>query len=350
VQFDNRQIDIPSGELLVGRAPECHIRLLSPTVSRRHLRMVVVPNALVAYDLDSSNGSWVNGERLNGPVELHDGDWVSVGSQTFSVVVVDPDDQWAVEDDTNLTDITPHEAPLRNDTPPPTPAPSSRKDSSTVGRRETWVPAGASGRPIGPPTVEMNHANLRDTNRVTTGTQICAVCTASFDLDQDACPKCGAEAFSPPRYRTCPGCKNLVTADSDECPKCGKKEPSKLPALPAQEPDRRRDLRLEAYLNALYISSTLTFDAVISNISVGGVFLVAELLDPIGTRADILLSAPELGGAKFSGEVVRVVTTSDSALGIEPGMGLRFSNVGPAATAWLQRCIALLTDKRAQSE
>ncbi len=50
--------------LLVGRAPECQLRLCDPLVSRRHCAIVPTPGLVLLRDLDSANGCFIGGWRV----------------------------------------------------------------------------------------------------------------------------------------------------------------------------------------------------------------------------------------------------------------------------------------------
>ena len=54
IQFGDREVDLPGGELIVGRDMGCHVRLKAPSVSRRHVRILQVANSVMAYDLGVS--------------------------------------------------------------------------------------------------------------------------------------------------------------------------------------------------------------------------------------------------------------------------------------------------------
>lgn len=60
--------------LLIGRATECDITLPSSQVSRHHARLSVTEEALHIEDLDSANGTVVNGQVLEQKQILRDGD------------------------------------------------------------------------------------------------------------------------------------------------------------------------------------------------------------------------------------------------------------------------------------
>lgn len=63
--------------LLIGRLPNCDLVLESPQVSRRHAIIRQVGEAYSIEDLDSSNGTFVNDERVK-QAELHEGDLIQI--------------------------------------------------------------------------------------------------------------------------------------------------------------------------------------------------------------------------------------------------------------------------------
>jgi ABC transport system ATP-binding/permease protein len=65
--------------VIIGRTPECDIRLDAPTVSRRHASIRKQGQAYILEDLGSGNGTFVN-EQLVRQAELHDGDIVQISS------------------------------------------------------------------------------------------------------------------------------------------------------------------------------------------------------------------------------------------------------------------------------
>jgi len=50
--------------LIVGRAPTCDLPVFDPTISRRHAELVVDGDKLRIRDLESSNGTFHNGARI----------------------------------------------------------------------------------------------------------------------------------------------------------------------------------------------------------------------------------------------------------------------------------------------
>src|SRR6185295_2664078 len=72
-------------EHVLGRDVTCRIRFNDPSVSRRHVRIVVDPQVVLIEDLRSMNGSTVNGEPLIGQRPLADGDVVTMGDREVRV-------------------------------------------------------------------------------------------------------------------------------------------------------------------------------------------------------------------------------------------------------------------------
>jgi FHA domain len=67
-----------TAELLVGRHHGCDVMLEEPTVSRRHARLVFRDGEWVLQDLESTNGTLLNGARV-GRCALRPGDHLTLG-------------------------------------------------------------------------------------------------------------------------------------------------------------------------------------------------------------------------------------------------------------------------------
>jgi hypothetical protein len=65
--------------LVVGRGQSCDVVLASSRVSRRHCELCSVAGDVHLVDLNSANGTVVNGESLVEPRLLIDGDVIEVG-------------------------------------------------------------------------------------------------------------------------------------------------------------------------------------------------------------------------------------------------------------------------------
>ena len=82
-----KTIPLTVRQFLIGREQDCHLRPNSDLVSRHHCVFTVDDYAIRLRDLGSTNGTFVNGERLQGQVVLKAGDHVSVGKLSFEIVV-----------------------------------------------------------------------------------------------------------------------------------------------------------------------------------------------------------------------------------------------------------------------
>lgn len=75
-----------SGErTLIGRGEHCDIQLEDSTVSRDHLELSSHGSSLIVTDLDSSNGTLLNGRELSRPTRLDSGDVLSVGRYRLEI-------------------------------------------------------------------------------------------------------------------------------------------------------------------------------------------------------------------------------------------------------------------------
>lgn len=73
---------VPLGEYVVsvGRQHDCTIVLADPNVSRRHAELRPSGDGFAVADLGSTNGTAVNGNKINSEQQLHDGDEVRFGN------------------------------------------------------------------------------------------------------------------------------------------------------------------------------------------------------------------------------------------------------------------------------
>jgi predicted component of type VI protein secretion system len=76
---------LEKNELFVGRDLSNDIVINDPEISRRHARLYAQGNSYVLEDLGSTNGSFVNGQRLMGPNVLRPGDTVTFGERMSMV-------------------------------------------------------------------------------------------------------------------------------------------------------------------------------------------------------------------------------------------------------------------------
>jgi hypothetical protein len=77
---------------LIGREDQCDIRLLDQSISRKHARIIFQNEEFIIEDLDSTNGTYVNGIRIVKCV-LRQNDMIQVGDvkMVFSEEVLLPE-------------------------------------------------------------------------------------------------------------------------------------------------------------------------------------------------------------------------------------------------------------------
>jgi hypothetical protein len=76
-------------EIIVGRSSDLDMVLVEDMVSRRHARITIGDQLITIEDLGSTNGTFVNGEKIT-RASLKEGDRVLIGTSILKVVAVDP--------------------------------------------------------------------------------------------------------------------------------------------------------------------------------------------------------------------------------------------------------------------
>ena len=85
VLWMKQSLPLADGEHIAGRDAECSLVIDGTTVSRRHARITVAHGAATIEDLDSTNGTHVNGTRISAPTRLAPGDEFALGSEMLRV-------------------------------------------------------------------------------------------------------------------------------------------------------------------------------------------------------------------------------------------------------------------------
>ncbi|MCC8179357.1 MAG: FHA domain-containing protein [Planctomycetes bacterium] len=81
-----RTYGMPIGKpMFIGRIVECEICLPSPAVSRRHAVVMFKGGVCAIKDLDSSNGTYLNGKKIDKTVRIRNGDTIRIGSFTLDM-------------------------------------------------------------------------------------------------------------------------------------------------------------------------------------------------------------------------------------------------------------------------
>ena len=87
-----QRFEISTKQGTIGRGPSNAIQVIDAEVSRIHCRYLVVGNSLELADLESANGTLVNGKTVD-HCRLGDGDKITVGSTVFEVEINDVADE-----------------------------------------------------------------------------------------------------------------------------------------------------------------------------------------------------------------------------------------------------------------
>jgi len=76
-----REFGMGAAPVTMGRHDQCDLRVEDTWVSRRHARIAWNGTEYVVEDLGSTNGTFVNGERISGPRALRSGDLLQLGDE-----------------------------------------------------------------------------------------------------------------------------------------------------------------------------------------------------------------------------------------------------------------------------
>jgi pSer/pThr/pTyr-binding forkhead associated (FHA) protein len=76
-------------EIIIGRSSDLDMVLVEDMVSRRHAKISSTETEVYIQDMGSTNGTFVNGEKIAGRALLHEGDRILVGTSIIKVVAVE---------------------------------------------------------------------------------------------------------------------------------------------------------------------------------------------------------------------------------------------------------------------
>ncbi len=126
-------------QLIIGRDTASNIAINDAEVSRKHARLTFQGGKYVIEDLGSTNGTFVNGQRLASPAVLKSGDVVSLGEQIvlmYEAIISDP----------GATVMSARKSQPRP-APTPAPAPATAQPQYYAPPPPANVPAPAPSRP-----------------------------------------------------------------------------------------------------------------------------------------------------------------------------------------------------------
>lgn len=87
------------GETVLGRSPEADIVINDSRISRKHLQITVEGEAVLVKDLGSTNGTFVNGEKVTTEQVLHEDDKIQISPATiFKFSLADEDEKIAFDE------------------------------------------------------------------------------------------------------------------------------------------------------------------------------------------------------------------------------------------------------------
>jgi len=123
-------------EMIVGRDLNNEIVVNDSEVSRKHARIYVFGQGFVVEDFGSTNGTFVNGQRISGPHSLIPGELVGFGeniSYIFEVVNFDPDaTRVSVSTPANMSTQTAYTPPPQSFEAPVMPVSSPMQSSASM--------------------------------------------------------------------------------------------------------------------------------------------------------------------------------------------------------------------------
>lgn len=79
LDIDGQRYSLNAPSIVLGRSSEADILIEDTGVSRRHLEIRTENGVTHAVDMGSTNGSYVNGQRVSGSTELTDGSTITMG-------------------------------------------------------------------------------------------------------------------------------------------------------------------------------------------------------------------------------------------------------------------------------
>ena len=132
--YGKHQFRMTGRECVIGREPSCDVRPDHGRVSKRHCRLYWRADRLMVEDINSSDGTCINGQRMLAPTELADGDELYVGPVHYLVMI--------------------------------------GEEAEVAGRTETWIAQAIKAHHVGDPTNGASDSNIAVSPAMQTARQI----------------------------------------------------------------------------------------------------------------------------------------------------------------------------------
>jgi predicted component of type VI protein secretion system len=310
---EGQRILLPEGETLIGRGLSCDIRFNDPAVSRQHLRIVVMDGRAAVLNL-SVGGTLVNGEKLDQPRRLFDGDQINFGYQRVRLALDEgdqssPDAAGEPPTDSDLERLRIDDSEIAEEWTEPGQDGWQKRRSLAVSSREDPVDPDEQTPPPpkNPPGEPMTPSRLAEIR-----VDLCPRCHVRLSMGDDDCPACG--------YSWPPGHPSARTQDV------------------ALEIMARKEPRYAVSVPVIYSSATLTIHAIVRDLSRGGMFIETEVLDPIGTPCEVTALPNGHAALRLSGVVAHV--SGNPTIAHLSGLGIQIVGGSDDALRWLEHTVA----------
>jgi predicted component of type VI protein secretion system len=84
---NGQRIPINLAQFVVGRDAQCHLKPASPLISKRHCAILVKDGQVYIRDFNSTNGTFVNDEQVQGQRKLEHDDELKIGPLKFRLSI-----------------------------------------------------------------------------------------------------------------------------------------------------------------------------------------------------------------------------------------------------------------------
>src|SRR5215213_8653680 len=105
LKFDEKEMTIGEDATSFGRTTENTFSFPdNSNISRRHAEIAFKDGKFVVTDLGSSNGTTINGQKIEGETDLHDGDFITLGNSVIVEFVVEDETPDNSEEDSEMVE------------------------------------------------------------------------------------------------------------------------------------------------------------------------------------------------------------------------------------------------------